>query len=168
MRLAKVQVREFKSVLDSNLFDVGDITCLVGKNEAGKTAILQALYRLNPIVGKDAQFDVTEDFPRLDVEDYQHDVAIGKRPEQTQAISATFVLSADEMAPAQAIFGSDVFSANEATLRSRLWRRAKSLLHRQRRRGGSTAGYRRRPSRQRRYGRCEAADIGRPSEGSDR
>jgi predicted ATP-dependent endonuclease of OLD family len=47
----------FKSVEDSDEFSVGGVTCLVGKNEAGKTAILQALHRLNPHAG-DKKFDV--------------------------------------------------------------------------------------------------------------
>ena len=58
MKLTKVHVHEFKSIMDSNQFDVTDITCLVGKNEAGKTAILQALYKLNPIVPEHAQFEI--------------------------------------------------------------------------------------------------------------
>jgi ABC-type cobalamin/Fe3+-siderophores transport system ATPase subunit len=45
-------------------------TCLVGKNEAGKTALLEAIYRLNPIIETDGNFDVTDDFPRSTVEDY--------------------------------------------------------------------------------------------------
>jgi hypothetical protein len=38
------------------------VTCLVGKNESGKTADLQALYRLNP-VDSSAVFDEVIDFP---------------------------------------------------------------------------------------------------------
>lgn len=49
MKLKKVHITEYRSIWDSNEFDIDDITCLVGKNEAGKTAILQALYKLNPI-----------------------------------------------------------------------------------------------------------------------
>jgi predicted ATP-dependent endonuclease of OLD family len=63
MKLRSVHVREFKSVWDSNAFDTDRVTCLVGKNEAGKTALMQALYRLNPIVESDANFDVTDDYP---------------------------------------------------------------------------------------------------------
>jgi predicted ATP-dependent endonuclease of OLD family len=47
MRLYSVHVTEFKSVKDFETFIIGDMTCLVGRNESGKTALLQALYRLN-------------------------------------------------------------------------------------------------------------------------
>ena len=56
MKLTNVEISAYQSVRHSNPFDIGDITCLVGKNEAGKTAILQALYRLNPIIPQDGGF----------------------------------------------------------------------------------------------------------------
>lgn len=74
MKLKEVRVREFRSIWDSNPFKIDRVACLVGKNEAGKTAILQALYRLNPIVESDGNFDVTDDYPRAEVENYQHDI----------------------------------------------------------------------------------------------
>ncbi len=40
MKLARVRIKEFRSILDSGEFTIDDITCLVGKNEAGKTAVL--------------------------------------------------------------------------------------------------------------------------------
>ena len=57
MRLVQAQVTDFQSVHDSTPFDIGDVTCLVGKNEAGKTALLKAIYRLNPINASDAEYD---------------------------------------------------------------------------------------------------------------
>jgi AAA15 family ATPase/GTPase len=81
MKLTKVRVKDFKSIRDSNSFEIGNVTCLVGKNEAGKTAILEALYRLNPIIPEHAKFDVTEDYPRADVEEYQ--VAIDEKNAHT-------------------------------------------------------------------------------------
>jgi recombinational DNA repair ATPase RecF len=47
--LKKVELSHFKNILDSGPVAIEpDVTCLVGKNESGKTAFLQALHRLNP------------------------------------------------------------------------------------------------------------------------
>ncbi len=50
MILKSVRIENFKCVEDSKEFSLDPVTCLVGKNEAGKTALLQALYKLNPDV----------------------------------------------------------------------------------------------------------------------
>lgn len=77
MRLKSVKVSEFRSVRESGEFEIGDVTCLVGKNESGKTALLHALYTLNPIVPEHGDFNVTNDYPRVDVEDYQQELDKG-------------------------------------------------------------------------------------------
>ena len=79
MKLTKVRITEFQSIQDSTAFEIGDVTCLVGKNEAGKTALLKALYRLNPIVEEDGSFDATDDYPRQSVTDYKKEVKAGRR-----------------------------------------------------------------------------------------
>ena len=43
MKLTAVHITNFRPVDDSGEFDVRDITCLVGKNEAGKSAALMVL-----------------------------------------------------------------------------------------------------------------------------
>ncbi len=49
MRLIKARVQGYRSIIDTGYFDVeNDKTILFGPNEAGKTAILQALQKLNP------------------------------------------------------------------------------------------------------------------------
>ena len=108
MRLTSVRVCEFKSVLDSGEFETGDITCLVGKNEAGKTAVLEALYRLNPVISGHGNFNVTHDYPRTDVEDYEHLVQTGERKPAT-VITACYELSDDEVTAVQEQFGTGVF-----------------------------------------------------------
>ena len=70
MRLTQVTVTNFKSIEDSGEFSVGDVTCLVGKNEAGKTALLQALHRLNPDSGE-AIFDIQSSYPRRFLSEYE-------------------------------------------------------------------------------------------------
>jgi hypothetical protein len=48
--LKSFHVHDYKSITDSGLVEVEpDVTCLVGKNESGKTASLEALYRLKPL-----------------------------------------------------------------------------------------------------------------------
>jgi len=48
MKLIKAQVTNFRSVEDSGEFDIDQVTSLVGKNEAGKSALLLAITALNP------------------------------------------------------------------------------------------------------------------------
>jgi predicted ATP-dependent endonuclease of OLD family len=62
MKLIKAQVRNYRSVEDSEPFEIGALTCLVGKNEAGKTALLSALRGLRP--SQPFVFDQTIDYPR--------------------------------------------------------------------------------------------------------
>lgn len=62
MKLTKVRVQNYRSVEDSEEFDIGDLTCLVGKNEAGKTALLSAIRGLKP--AQSFEFDETVDYPR--------------------------------------------------------------------------------------------------------
>lgn len=62
MKLTKVRIQNYRSVEDSEEFEIGDLTCLVGKNEAGKTALLSAMRGLKP--SQSFEFDETIDYPR--------------------------------------------------------------------------------------------------------
>ena len=66
MILRSIRVRRYKNILDSGEVQMErDITCLVGKNESGKSALLQALYRLNPVpTGHPEAFVGLRDYPR--------------------------------------------------------------------------------------------------------
>ncbi len=74
MRLIKARVQGYRSIIDTGYFDVEtDKTILVGPNEAGKTAILQALQKLNPPKGAEL-FDPLRDYPRAK---YDEDIVKG-------------------------------------------------------------------------------------------
>jgi len=66
MFLKAAHVRQYKSVTDSGPVEFErEVSCLVGKNESGKTAFLEALYRLNPLpTGHPQGFDGLRDYPR--------------------------------------------------------------------------------------------------------
>jgi predicted ATP-dependent endonuclease of OLD family len=106
MQLKWFEVRDFQSIRNSGRIAVSDITCLVGKNEAGKSALLKALYKLNPVVAAEGNFDVTNDYPRMDVEDYRHAVEAGKR-EIAVPIKACYTLDEEEIVTIAETFGDD-------------------------------------------------------------
>jgi predicted ATP-dependent endonuclease of OLD family len=115
MKLQKVEVTDYKSVRRSNSFTIGDITCLVGKNESGKTALLEAIYRLNPLIAADGKFDITEDFPRSDVENYRQAIE-GKKRKPAIAIRATFELEEEDLDELYEEYGAEALTEDTVTV----------------------------------------------------
>lgn len=93
MRLIKARVKNYRSIRDTGLFDIEPgKTILVGPNEAGKSALLSALQRINP-PGSIRSFDALRDYPRAEF----HDVVAGKvRLEETTIVEGHFELEAAE------------------------------------------------------------------------
>lgn len=114
MLLKRFQVTEFQGVLNSGPIEVDDITCLVGKNEAGKTALLKALYRLHPIRPEDANFSVTDDYPRSEVNDYEDGVDDGQP--HAAVINAVYELESDEVSAVEIVFGQSFLTDKQLTI----------------------------------------------------
>lgn len=94
MRLARAHVRNYRSVKDSGPFEIEAIkTILVGPNEAGKTALLQALQQLKP--PSDARkLDPLRDYPRA----LYNDIATKKKvPAKIPVATGWFDLSDDDL-----------------------------------------------------------------------
>lgn len=115
MKLKEFTVREFRSIWDSGKIKVdGQTTCLVGKNEAGKTTLLTALYRTNPIIAVDAAFDETYDYPKREVEDYRFAVENGDRDEAV-VVECLYELDPDDTEAVTSVFGHKVLNSNTFT-----------------------------------------------------
>jgi len=68
--LTKAHVFKYKAIEDSSPVEVAeDVTVLVGKNESGKTAFLEALHKALPL--QNAKFDLVFDYPRRDYVSYR-------------------------------------------------------------------------------------------------
>lgn len=68
--LTRAQVFKYKSIEDSSPVAIADdVTVLVGKNESGKTAFLEALHKALPV--GNAKFDFVFDYPRKDYVGYR-------------------------------------------------------------------------------------------------
>ena len=101
MILKTVQVKNFKCISYSTVFTVDDkITCLVGKNESGKTALLQAVSKLNSEDRSTADFDLLE-YPRRHMMAYQQRA----ETEPADALSTTWELSPEDIADLESVIG---------------------------------------------------------------
>jgi energy-coupling factor transporter ATP-binding protein EcfA2 len=64
MQLTAFRIFKYRNIDDSGLIALADrLTCVVGKNQSGKTNLLKALQKLNP-VDKTVKYDVRSDWPR--------------------------------------------------------------------------------------------------------
>lgn len=71
MRLKQATITHFKSISDSTPVTIDpQVTVLVGQNESGKTAFLQALHKARPAEGSGG-YNETNDYPRTHLNDYE-------------------------------------------------------------------------------------------------
>jgi predicted ATP-dependent endonuclease of OLD family len=111
MRLAQVTVTNYRCITDSGPVEIGDVTCLVGKNESGKTAFLHALRGLNPVEGR-SPYDDVMDYPAKGFALYRK-----VRDEQpAEVVTAVFELDDSEVARTEEAFGQGVLRQRAFTV----------------------------------------------------
>ncbi len=112
MKLTTVTVTNFKCIRNSDEFGIDPkVTTLVGKNESGKTAILQALGKLNPLDSGSGAFDELE-YPRSGLVDFRdRDESI-----PVHAVASSWQLEADDIAAVEQIIGPGVLKSNEVRI----------------------------------------------------
>ena len=111
MKLISARVTNFRCVEDSEEFGLDQVTCLVGKNESGKTSLLKALYGINPWTSSDRGFDKERDYPRRYLLDYEqrHD------GEEAEIVVVRWKLDQDDKAALDEIFGETARHIDEFT-----------------------------------------------------
>ncbi len=123
--LVKAQVLKYKSIEDSTPVQLADdVTVLVGKNESGKTAFLEALHKALPLGA--AKFDYVADYPRKDLvryrpqheaKNYQRAVELTFRIEKALADKINKeVFGGAEIVSAGSTFTRDTTIANTTTI----------------------------------------------------
>ncbi len=119
MKLKTVQIEHFKHILDSSVVEIDEkITCLVGKNESGKSAFLEALRRLKPAQGA-VEFDSPKHYPAwLEKRHRREAKANGTDLDNQTPISATFELEKKDLEILEGLFGQGVLTS-DYTLRRR-------------------------------------------------
>ncbi len=113
MKLVEVQVTKFRNILDSDVVEIQpDVTCLVGKNESGKTAFLHALYRLLPARGN-VKFSAHDQYPAWLL---KRDQLSGIDLDDVRPVRATFELDKDDMAAVSDALGKGVLASTKLCL----------------------------------------------------
>jgi energy-coupling factor transporter ATP-binding protein EcfA2 len=115
-------VRKFRSIENSGSVRFEpDVTCLVGKNESGKTAFLEALQQANPLP-PGRGFNELRDYPRR---------LRGRDRAQipdTVPVTATFELGDDDLEAVAQRFGPEVLTSKEVTVERAYSGRRRLLL----------------------------------------
>jgi AAA15 family ATPase/GTPase len=87
MTLTKFRVQNFRSIMDSGWIDCDDITSLIGINEAGKSNLILALWKLKPAREElESEINSLHDMPRHMYTQWEN------IPEKIEFINAGFIL----------------------------------------------------------------------------
>jgi predicted ATP-dependent endonuclease of OLD family len=106
--LKKVEIYKYKSIQKHQAIEIDPaVTTLVGMNESGKTNFLEALAKTNYFndADKDFKFDVTQDYPRSELIEFQSSGDAGK------IISCEYAISEELLGLIAADVGQGVFTA---------------------------------------------------------
>ena len=106
MRLTKARVQKYRSIRDTGPFDI-DVkkTIIVGANEAGKSALLQALQQINPPPDV-KKFDALRDYPRSEY----NDISTGKvKPSEVIVATGWFLPDSSDTADVAAEFKNAIY-----------------------------------------------------------
>ncbi len=114
MKLKSIQVKNYRSVDDSDKFTIDNITCLVGKNESGKTAILKAIEGIKPF-NKKMKYDKITDYPRRHLSEYdtRHD------GQQAEVCVSEWELDKEDKEALKEKFGNNCLSENTIEVTSK-------------------------------------------------
>tara|TARA_R110001599_G_scaffold216434_1_gene414662 strand:+ start:2741 stop:4663 length:1923 start_codon:yes stop_codon:yes gene_type:complete len=113
--LKQAKINKYKSYsTQQEVLLESDVTTLVGKNESGKTAFLEALAKLNYFTNdEDFEFDAVQDYPRNELKQYQ------RSGEDLEPIVCTFQLDQNTIDEINADLGEGVLTTDTFSVSSR-------------------------------------------------
>jgi len=125
LKLVQAHVWKYKSIEDSGAVEISDtVTVLVGKNESGKTAFLEALHKGLALEG--TKYSYVADYPRKDLVRYRPHHEAGKHQKVLQLTFRIEKALADrinrevfggvEIVPAGTTFSRDTTIANNSSI----------------------------------------------------
>lgn len=115
MKLVSARVTNFRSILDSNEVPIGQMTCLVGKNEAGKTAFLKALEGLRSTDTSYKEYTKTENYPRRYLADYDD-----RHPDaEALVVETKWEMTTEDVSSVESVLGTGVLLSKNLKISKR-------------------------------------------------
>ena len=112
MKLTRVHITNFRCIDDSNPMEIGSNTCLVGKNESGKTAFLKALEGLRSVDPGYTEYDKTENYPRRHLAEYDE----RHKGADARVIRTVWTMEKEDKEALADEFGEDALKGDEVTI----------------------------------------------------
>lgn len=100
MKLSSYCVYNFRSIEDSGWIECSDTTTLVGVNESGKTNLLKALWKFNPV--REGEIDILHDMPVTLLSELRD------KKEEVKFISVKFILEENDNKELEALTNSEI------------------------------------------------------------
>ena len=111
MNVTELRVQNYRSLSDTGWVEVDDLTCLVGKNESGKTAFMRGIEQLNPAYG-DGEYSAYMEYPREEWPEYSN----RHETDPEVVASGRFDLTDDDVAAVEAAFAEEILADREVTV----------------------------------------------------
>ncbi len=112
MKLISAQATTFRNIIDTGEFEIAPTTCLVGKNEAGKTAFLKALEGLRSTNSSYKSYDKEENYPRRLLAQYKE----LHGDDEATVIETNWEMSGDDVAAIEAELGKGVLTSTKVKI----------------------------------------------------
>jgi len=125
VKLLSLHVKNYKCIDDSEKFSLDPVTCLVGKNEAGKTAVLEAIHKINPDLGE-ATYDVLQEYPRRRRADYQQ--ALEGDGKADDVVIAEWELEPRDMSDIEEALGEGALRSSQVEMRKGYYNGARWMV----------------------------------------
>ncbi|WP_085339944.1 ATP-dependent nuclease [Aquidulcibacter paucihalophilus] len=115
MKLIKAHATNYRNIIDADPVDIGQTTCLVGKNEAGKSAFLKALEGIRSTDPKYDEYGKITNYPRRLLSEYdsQHSES------EALVMRTKWKLERADVDAISAIFGEGALSGDEVVVTKR-------------------------------------------------
>ncbi len=112
MKLIEAHATNYRNIIDADPVEIGQTTCLVGKNEAGKSAFLKALEGIRSTDPDFNEYAKITNYPRRMLSQYESDYGDG----QARVMRTKWKLEPGDFAAIAAVFGAKALSGGEITI----------------------------------------------------